>query len=431
MRIEDKKITQLRLANGLSKTAFAAIIFADFVKVSKVEKGESSYSDDHITLALKHFDAEGMPLSEFDCATVKNRLYIMRDNTRDRLLENAREICNELAKLVNLEPCDDDLPMLYRLFEVILLFFENNIDAAEEKLNYISNNKDKLKTIEHRYYFYYNMGTLYIFRGRYEEGLAKFNEALKLAGDNNGFSPDDIERLHYNIANCYAYLDYPYRSIAYLRNTRELHNGRKGERFGVNLDILFADNYIHVNELELAEKLLQNCLVRAKSINDDHLFGLVMYRYGELHMKKEDWKAAIDCLNKAVEHLQYGSEQHFFALYRKADAIISGEKFAVARRLINEIKNLYHEQELYSVYIKALEHKVQVSKRLTMETAKAEAYILDIAIPYFKSKYDYLEALEYYKLLEQKYALPRVNQKKLLEVIGAICEIYKRCFLYQ
>ena len=271
MRLEDKKIILLREAGGISKMALADVMHTDENKVNKVEKGLAQYTDAQVVNAKKFFKIEGMPLSDFECAVYKKRLYMLHDYIRDRRFDEARALCDEMAKLINLEDCDNDLPILYRLFEVAaLIYCYNNLDAAERELDYLKRRISGM-TQEHMYHYYFYTGTLLLIRGSYYESLDLYKQAHELSNSLSFLTPEDVKRLHLGIASCFSRLEYPNRAIFYMLETYELYSNRnrKISIIDIHFDCLLAQNYVFVNEFEKAEKLLNNCLVSAKTIEDD------------------------------------------------------------------------------------------------------------------------------------------------------------------
>jgi len=428
MRLQDIKITQLREAKKISKQALADVMYCDVSKVNNVEKGVGHYPEWHIKYAQRFFDIENMPLSEFDVAVVKKRLYLMRDYVRDRRFGEAKALCEEMAKLVNLEACDDDLPLLYRLLEVIVLIQSgSDVDIAEEKMGYFQDKMDKL-TDEHKYYYYFNVATLHFMRTRYNESLSFYKQALEIGSNNRDFVPDDIERVHLGIAACHTNLEFPNRALFYLRNTRELYVNKKTSALSLHLDNLLALNYIRVNELEEAQKILDNCLVCAKSIKDDYFYGWALHSYGVLYKQAEKWDKAIAYLNKAMECQKEGSIIYLKALFEQVYCWAMKKKFVRAKRLMEKTKSSYNNNKVFHIPFESLDHYVTLKSRISIYNDELAEYIETKAIKHFEETCDYFIAIDYYKLLEAYFV--EKNKKKSLLMSEAIRKIYERCFVY-
>ena len=430
MRLEDIKLTRFRTVNNMTKAAFAAIIFADPSKVTKVENGKSTYTDDQAALILRYFDAEDMPLSEVDTAATENRLYKMRNLAREGRTNEARAIWDDynLHKLVNLAPCDDNLPILSRLFYVILLIAESNTDAAEKELDALKGKEAEMR-IKHRYYFHYTSGTLAAWQVRDEDSMAEYEKALALVENKESFVPDDVERLHYNIAVGFTRLEYPYEAISHLERIKALYAGKMTGTFGLRVDLALAANYIIVNKLKVAEKMLKHCHATAIGVNDNFYIGVVMRCYGDLHRKKGDIKVAIDYLSKAVESFKEGIEQHFSAFRLHIQYVIDFRKFSRARKMLEQANALYGKHEVYAECLVGLDHYLIISSRKTGNNDESVAHLLNVSIPHFKKNNDYFKTVEYCKLLEVHFSKRKLH-KKSLQMTEAIRNIYERCFLY-
>jgi len=107
----------IREAIGVGRLALAEAMRVDTDLVKQVEGGESYYSVIQLQLARKHLNLTHMPLSQFEVAAFKRRLYIMYDFVKDRRFDEANDMCIEMASVIDLDNGDDDLTQLHRLFE--------------------------------------------------------------------------------------------------------------------------------------------------------------------------------------------------------------------------------------------------------------------------------------------------------------------------
>lgn len=427
MRLEDKKIMQLRKANKISQGALAEAINSRIQNITRVENGIAQYSDEMLMLAKDFFKIKDMPISEQECATCKNRLYIMRDYVRDGRHKEARDICCELANLVILDPCDDELPMLYRLYEAILLIAERDIVSAWAKLNYIQSRLPNMNE-EQLYYFNSSMGELNILLAQYEDALEYCMNAFEISEKFTDFSQYELTRLHVLVAICYTGLNFPYRAIFYVQKNHDLYIERGTGKLGLTSDLTLAINYIMVNNLKESERLLSTCLTRAMSIKDQLRTGISNQYIGFLHMKARNWQTAIDYFNTALTHFTKDSRQYMDALYYKIRTVAGSRKFAKAKKLLSETKQLYINSEVFSPKFEALSHYVTLSSRISLYNDESAEYIEHVAIPHFEKICEYFEAIDYYKLLEAYYEVK--NNKKSLLMAMAIRRIYERCLFH-
>jgi len=427
MRLEEKKITLLRKAKRVSQTSLAEAIHSHPLHIVKVEKGAARYSDELLELAKEFLGIKGMPLTQFECATCKERLDVMRDYIREARLKEAREICSEMANLINLEPCDNELPLLYRLYEVALLLAERNLDTAKAKFDYLQSHYEDMNS-EHLHYFYSNKGYLLIFDARYEDALEHFKGAIEISARIPGFSAQESARLHVLVAHCYSYLEYPYRAIFYVMKNYELCMNKSAHPANITADLLLATNYIYVNNLKEVEAILNSCLKRAMSTRDDIRVGIAMHCYGLMYMKLERWHLAIEYLDKAIKFYAKESSQYLSILYRKIRSLVGDRKFSKARKLISETEPLHGTNEVFSTYFKGIEHYITVLSRMSLYNEPSIKYIETVVLPHLTKTYGFFEAIDYYKLLEAYYKTK--NNKKSLLMSEAIRKIYERCLLY-
>jgi len=332
-----------------------------------------------------------------------------------------------MADLVNLESCDDELPLLYRSFEVILLFAERDIDTAEKRLDYLRGCLDYMSE-EHRFFYYINMGVLNITRELYEDGLKFCKQALKIYESHTGFLPEESERLHYSIASCYSSLAFPHRTIFHLLKVRGSYIARRTNNIGFSVDITLALNYIKINALDEANKLLENCIMKSKSTKDDFSYGWAVQGLARLHMKTQNWVYAIEHLDQALNYFEKGTRPYLSTLYRKIRCLADNKKFADARRLLEETRLLSSEDEIYSTAFEALSHYITIKKRITSYNNQSAEYLETVILPIWEKDHDYFEAIDYYKLLEDYYE--DKNAKKSSLMSKSIRRIYERCLFH-
>lgn len=423
----DKKIILLRKAKNIKKAAFASdVLYCDPSKVYNVEKGIGRYSGPHIKLAKKFFDIEDMPLTAYECKHTYKRLYHILDYNRAERLDESKAILDKLAKLVNLDPCDNKLPLLYRLFEVHYLLVTSQLDIAEEKLDYLQSRFD-IMDAECQYYFYFDMGYLRSVQGRDKESLEHYNKALELTKSQKDFVPNDIERLHTNIGACYTNLAVPYRAISYLKDIRERYVEVERVKFNLHSASLLATNYININELKVAEELLNECLVQAESIGDGFYLGLTALSLGILNVKTENWKIALEHFDKSLTNFEEGTRHYLATLYQKIRCLSRYKKFAEAKRLLEKSISLYGTYDVYGTLFESLRHFIEVRCRISRYNQDSVKYLETVAIPHLKKTNAYFEAIDYYKLLALYYE--KKNKRKSLSMSNAILDIYERCFL--
>ena len=425
MHIVDQKLMQLRKATGLRAIQFGAILGVDGPRVHRVERGDGQYTKEQREHSLKHFKIVNMPLTEPERATAKARIQYMLECAREGRKDEANAIREELADIVNLEPIDNELPLTYRLAEIAVLLIHEDIDTAEQRLDKIASDFDKM-TGEHRYRYYANMGVLTYWRRRYTDSEASSKKAINEALKDKTFTPSELDRVHFNIALSYYGRNLISQATIYLRDTIELYQGKKTDDFVMEASILLALCYIIMGVLDKAEYLLDSTLMWANGKKYDVQIGRVMHGYALLHIKKEDLKQADAYLDQALTYLKKGTEFHAMAFYRKIYCLMDAREFTKARELLKEAQNLYGSDEVLSKSFEMLTHRLRLCKAISIQHAESSDYIVGVAIPHLINMGDYLEAISYYELLELHYNTIR-NRKKADDMMEAIRDLYKRC----
>ena len=422
-----EKIKLLRKAKGTTQGELGDIIWASPSGVSAVENGISEYTEEQLEAIKEYFGIVDMPLKEQDCIAFKKRLYIWRDYIRDLRIGEAKEMHSKMSAVVNLDPCDNDLPMLYRLFEVMLLLYDNNIDAAKEKLNYLESIKDKM-SLEHLHYYYCDLGLLNICSEQYEDALKYYSQALELRKNHEDAYTEDDERLYYSIAVCYTYLERLISATISLSKVYEIHSQTRTEGFIINLDNIRAINYMKLGRFNEAKELLDRCLIYGKSMDEKFFVGKILWNLGLLNKFSKNLEAAIEYFDQALRIYEAGSDLHLWAFYHKIHCLIEYRKFSKAEKLIEEAKDLYCTNDNSTIPFESLKHLIIISKRFSQYNDESSDYIENVTIPFFKKRQDgYFTALRYYEFLAQHYEKAK-RHKKLSLATKCILDIYKAIY---
>ena len=425
-----EKVKILRKNKNISQMNMASIIGVKTDKIVDVEAGKSEYSPRHIQAIKELFDIVGMPLEDSDRPAFVMRLYRWRDYARDERISEAKKMREEMFKVVNLEPCDYDIVMLYKIFEANMLITEDNYLAAEKELILMQSEIDRMSN-ESLFHYYYYCGCLSLYKKQYESSLNLFLKACELLEFHDNLLPGydrTRERLYYNAAWCYSRIDIPYHAISFLHKAKEVYSEYITNDIGLRMDNLFAQNYIKVNQLYKAEKILDECLVKAQGINDYFYISLTMHNLGLLHKKAEDWKTAISYFDQAMDYSQESSDSYKSALFRKAHCLVEAREFPKAQKLLEQAIIRYSSDEAWTIRYEALWHYLIITRRRSVYNKESSEYIKNVAIPYFENTNDCFLAVDYCKLLELHYQDIRSLRNASL-MTKKIRDIYERCFV--
>ena len=282
--------------------------------------------------------------------------------------------------------------------------------------------------VEHLYYYYMNMGSLKALNKEYKNALEFYNQALRLSEQpQNDFLLKNNEHLYYSMSLCYSSLEVPTNAIVFLNKTSKAHVDGAVNRYNIGLTLMLVLNYIKAGVIGEAEKLLNQCLVRAKGIGNDLFVGLVHMNFGALYRKLEHWEKAIEYFDHALCIFESGSENYFWATYYKIYCSIQNRDMLKAEDILTQARTLHNMCKTNLIPIESLEHMFTISKRMTIFNYESVKYIETVTIPYFMNNYSKFHAISYYRLLEQHYARARKNRESLL-MAREIREIYGSMF---
>jgi len=420
-----EKLTLLRKALGLTQHDIAAFLLTRQARISHIERHGEDFFEEEIERLKAKYDIVGMPLTGDECEVFKGRLYIWRDLIRSGDINKAKEMQLELHKVVNLDPCDSDLPMLYRLFEVLLLVVGGDKTyVPDEKMLHLGKLYNEMPE-EHRYHYDFHMGTLHAFKRDFETALEFYTKALETAKSYRGVFPDEEERVYHNLAVCYTEIEQPNRALIFLSEIPKTNFTNRATPSSLGVDLMRAINYYKVGIYDEALKILNDCFMRANTNNNDFYTGLSLHHLGVLHKFLGEWDKAIEYFNKELNIFDENVHYHTWALYYKIRCIIGMRKFVEAEKELTRIKPSTNAINEYSILFEALNHIMRLHKNNSHYNKKAVEYLKNTAIPFFIKTNKRFEALDCYEILE-RHEDKSGTDKRALEINRSIREILKR-----
>lgn len=417
-----EKLHTLRNHHGLSQSDFARLAKTNLDTIVEIEEGRMSYTLTQENKLRAHFGLCGLPLSDEERAVFKEERYRYRDFIRAGNLTAAREAQKDLENIDNLEPCDPDMVMLSKIFEAQMLMAEDDCKSAEEKLIAVQDHLSNTSK-ENQYHYNYSMGFLNCKLGDYNSGTMFFEKAYELQDDNANLLPEEDLRLYHNLALCYGYIEKLHKAIFFLNLSLQKQPEDRNANLYLHLGIGLTLSYIKVNHIREAEKIIEKCMIKAKSTKDDTNIGRILFCYGCLYEKREDWDLAIDYLDQALTYHLKGTDNYCAALFHKIQCIIKNRKFADAERELKIAKDIYTKNELWPIYFEAQGYYLTISRRISQNNEVASTYLETVAIPYFRKNHDHIAALEYCKFLSRHYEKSG-QSKKALHMKSMVVEIY-------
>jgi len=414
--------------NCISISELAEIMQVGHEWVARVERGEDEYTTTHIDALKKHLCLTGLPITPEERAAFKKKMYYWRDLIRNKKLDKARLIQQEVTNIINLEPCDASIVMLCKLIKIQLLLQEDNHATAEMLLATFVQELCRMDD-ECLYHYYYAKGILVNAQERYEDCLDYFLLAYELAEDNSTILPKEDAWLYYYIALCYTKIEIPHRAVFFWQKAKYACANDESTSFTLQIDRGLAANYIKLNQLKDAKRLLDKCAQVDQSLMNDACIGVTYMYLGCMHKEAKNWVSAIKYLDMALEHLPANTDCYYASMYHKIFCAIQTKSVVAANQQFEHISALGLVGAVWTIYFDALSHYYMIINNMTSyKNDKSVAYIEKIAIPHFISEHDYFLAIEYYTLLEQYYSNLNLT-KKSLAMTQAINTLYKRCLL--
>jgi len=420
-----KKVYKLRKHRGITQEELAEIIKARKDKIVRVERGEDEYTSAHLDAIRVHFGINELPLTDHEVTIFYKRLYYFRTLIRVKRLSEAHDIQSEFGGIDNLSPYDPAIVTLCKVFESQLLIADGCLADAKSKLELLDPTQMNDEILCH---YLYSMGYLAVSFGNYENGLVYLNKAYDLVETNENLVLKDDERLYYNLALCYTYIEMPYKAIFFITRARQIYTEDKMPNFNLNLDHMLALNYINTNQLYEAKKTLDKCLIEYKCVKDEPRIGVTLFYLGNIYKKVGDWAKAIDHYEDALNYLPTDMFDYFASLHGMIYCTVQARSFTKAGRLLEQARSTCNTNELWQKYFDALEYYLIISSRMTVPNSKASDYLENVAIPHLCKHYDYFLALDYFKLLEQHYEKTQSIKKSLLMTKETL-KIYERCLI--
>jgi len=401
-----EKIRQIRKAKGLSQENLAHDIGLSTSTICRIEQGTVIASGETIKAIKMALEIESAPLLPGESEGYKERLHIWHKLILDGHLIEARQLQTGLADIQAL-PFEEDLVMMYQLFEVSLQLAEQDFDVAKSTLT--SFDIDKMSR-ENMYYCYRNMGWLYMSIGtdRAQEPLGYLLKAYALQEKPDG-------SLCYRIARCYNRLGQPFSSMKMLEEAYSAYGDSKTITVSLDLDNKMALNCIDISDTARARQILEKCLASAKSISNDRYIAVILANIGLAYAKDKNWEIALDYYIQAGEYCNASGRNDLEIVYYKARCLVALRRFSQCKELILSQKDMRY----YSVLFESLKHM------MTLRESASHEYLETVTIPFLVGKRNIGEALDYCEVLEGFHE-SRGSIKKALEFAKIQRDIYKR-----
>ena len=411
-----EKIKEIRRYLGLSQENIARELGCSVATISRIERGQTDCGADMLRAVKAAMGVENAPLADGEIAAFHERLYVWGQLMGDRRMDDARDLGQELAVILKL-PYEQDLIMLYKLFEIKLRLTEGDFAAAEEMLDTLAKALDKMDG-EHQFHYYAARSTLCFRMDDGEQALEFGLKSLEL----KEYCRGNLASLYYRIAVNYSVLNRPFCAIMYLEEARRHHNDDRLNVLGVFIDHVFADSYLKIGELARAKPLLDAALLRAESIGRKlgrkKYIGMILHLLGRYHQKMGNGEQALSYFDRAFEYFWADGPDYRENNYHKVRCLIAMKRYGEAKGLLFQILATPHSEKYTIMYISLLH-------LLTLRETTSQGYLENCAIPYLIDKSEHFIALDFCEQLEEQYK-KNGNGKKPLEIAATARDVYAK-----
>ena len=412
-----QKIKEVYEQRGLSQEDIAKHLKCDIETIKLIENKDGVYSREQLEVLREYLDIEAVVLDRHERNQYTGNLSMWRDFINQGKLDDAIRVHESfgLAEITYM-PFDEELIMLYKMFEVKFLMMQLNLDLAEDILEQIKPNIKNTYS-EIRYHYHCNMGSLYIFHKNYPKALESFIAAYDVGFDDKGKYKHMI---HYNLGMCYSYLGMSLRAIVHYERTDNMFKREAADFFPLLIDNGLAVDYAIIGEMNLAKKRLAECVKRAQALSNKIYSCAAMRNLGWICFKEKDFDRALDYFAKADKFISEGEDAYFENLYFKnlcrivMKSPLAEDELANAKKVLQEQGNDY-----YQMLFTSLSHLLTLKDELSIK------YIENTTIPRLIERYEYYKVFDYYELLENLF---EANGEKIkaLEIKVASSNLYKK-----
>lgn len=406
-----KKISQRWLASQLSITG---------ARLSQLELGESSgfgevNSDTFVSIRTL-LGVEELPLNEFERESYKEKLLELDNLTSSRNFKEAKELRDKLA-IITFAPFDEELNVLFNLYDCRLSILHGDADGAEKTLNRLAHRYQKHFKQEQWHLYYRNKASICIARKQHHDALELMTKAFEL----RSLTKPDIG-LHLSMGmRCY-YVGMLRSSIMYMEKALELCESLENNTFERSINIMLVRSYIGLNDLADAKKLLDKLYEQAKNSDDRQFICDVLTYYSYMYRCAGSYSTSHGYSNEAMIYTEKKGTRYLEILYHKARCYLAEGGYTACSKLLEEGMRLSEDDENYTILFESLGHL------MTLKNDESLKYLETVAIPHLLNEEPvYTTALDYCEILQKHYEQKSIGTiKKALEIEKIITHILRR-----
>ena len=407
-----QKIKELREHRKYTQEALADALKCSKAKISRVESDEFEYSENDIRLAKAFFGVEDAPFMDRERMEFKQRLYKWKYWIKNGHVDEARRYQKSLSVITKL-PFEPKLNMLYRMFEIRLVLKEGKVDLAEEMLRLEEANIEYMNE-ESQHHFYYNLGSVYLYRLNFKNALKFYLRSLDL----EMYALEKDAGLHFNLSMCYGELGKYVLAISTIEKMYHEFDYNKIGTLRCQIDSILAINYVRIGQVLRAKQLLDRSLAEAVGSTNKFFIYSSLHNYGCACFAAKEYVEAIEYFDRVFEVYETVDSRYLETMYYKIRCLIADKKASKAKPLLSKAMSLAEDNEHYLFAFQSLSHLITIKQDESIE------FIEQKTIPYFVEKRGYYKALDYCTLLENIFKKRGKGYKtRALEISSTICNI--------
>jgi len=382
--------------------------------VSRAERGQVGMDVGILFAIKKSMNIENAPLFDYEIETFKGRLYYWRELIRNRRMDEAKNVQDELIVILDM-PFEQNLISLYRMIEARFLMTNHNFEAAGKILALYEAQLAEMDA-ESRFLYYHNWGSLGFYEKDFKKSLGFYLQSFDILNENPSLSKDS--GLLFNIAACYSKLCLPLKAIRFAELACEVHTDEPTNILGSQIDNLLGGNYSSIGETKIARHFFEKSLKKARNINSELSIGMALHNLGLANEREGKITEAKEFYHEVLPYYQKHKDLLLGAHYRIIRCLIKENDFRQAKDMLEEIASQHTYNENQLILFKSLAHI------MTLKDNASSNYIEKTTIPHLLNANDYFRALDYCELLEAHYK-KKGAIKKLLAVTEILRDIYK------
>ena len=415
-----EKLRQVRKSKELSLANIAYDTGLSESTIGRIERGEEvggNPTPEQLAAIKKALGIPDAPLLDYEVKTYEGRLCYIKELIYTGRLQEAKTTIQDLAVILDL-PFEKDLFAILLLLDARLLMMENDgVAFPEEAKKRIDKVGTYLTEIDHRsrdevlYWFHFNKCSYYTAKVEYKKALE--HGLIALNHENTELRADMAMRRAIGIA--YFFRGQLFHASKYFEQAMSAATRDTPSKIISQLKSTLATCYIYTNELDKAQKLLEETYSYAKSTNNIWHLVSALLELGKISHIKGNYDDALSFYDQGF----LGQKECNLSLYvsglsYKVVTLIRMKQFDECQKLINEgkdILNTHKERILASdnmlMHFNSHHHRANLKDRNSID------YLENVSIPHYRKVGPKFVALDICQELEEHYKKQRSKMKEL------------------